>query len=122
MSKSLAVIAIVDDDPSILNALELLLSSLGHRTELYDSPDAFLAAAARSQADCLILDIEIGGSCGIDLRHQLAQAGHEFPIIFMSGTGDKRVLDRAKKAGCIAILHKPFSASALLDALAKAGS
>ena len=122
MPRSLAVIAIVDDDPSILNALEMLLASLGHRTELYDSSEAFLPSAARSKAHCLILDIEIGAICGIELRHQLAQAGHEFPIIFMSGTGDKRVLDRAKRAGCIAILHKPFSASALFDALAKAGS
>jgi FixJ family two-component response regulator len=113
------VVAIIDDNLSILGAMSRLLSELGYRTELYASAKEFLDAALLTEAHCLIVDIQLGESCGIELAQQLTTAGIAIPIIFMTANNSERIRKRVAEIGCFAILIKPFSANALTEALAK---
>jgi FixJ family two-component response regulator len=116
------VIAVIDDDLFILDATQSLLSSYGYHAELYVSADEFLSLSSSSKAVCLIIDVQLaGGGSGFDLADQLAVVGVDLPIIFMTADDDPRVRQRALDKGCIAFLHKPFSASELIKALSKVG-
>ncbi len=112
------VIAVIDDNLNILGAMGRLLSAYHYDTELYASPAEFLDAAVTSAAHCLVIDIELGASCGIELAKRLSRAGFTIPIIFMSAGCDNSTKEEAMKRGCIAFLSKPFSAEDLLAALA----
>jgi FixJ family two-component response regulator len=113
------IVAVIDDDRLILQAMKQLLSALGYGAELYESSKAFLANVMGCTASCLMVDVQIGNDSGVMLAHDLTEAGYKFPIIFMSASNNPMVQRRAKDAGGIAFLHKPFTASALLEALAK---
>ena len=113
------VVAVIDDNLGILGAMSRLLSELGYRTELYASAQEFLDAALMSEAHCLIVDIQLGESCGIELVRGLANAGFAIPIIFMTANNNELIERRAAETGCMALLIKPFSANALKGALAK---
>jgi FixJ family two-component response regulator len=116
------VVAIVEDDPSMLKGLERLLRAHGFVTEIYTSAEAFLERSATSEASCLILDIHLGGISGIELRRRLAAAGSRLPVIFMTA-GDSEIIRReAIEAGCIAYLRKPFPSRQLIDAIRKPAS
>lgn len=112
------VVAVIDDNLSILGAMSRLLSELGYRTELYASAKEFLDAALMSEAHCLIVDIQLGEICGIDLVRGLASRGFAIPIIFMTANNNELIKRRATEIGCVAYLVKPFSANALKEALA----
>ena len=120
MPRSPDVVAVIDDDSSMLDAMKRLLWAGGYETELYDSAAAFLNAAANSKAACLLVDIQLGESNGIELIQLLAQLGFEFPVIFMSGSDDQTARERAINAGAVAFLRKPFSGKSLIEALSKA--
>ncbi len=111
------VVAVIDDNLGILGAMSRLLSAYGYDTELYASAKEFLDAAMTSEAICLMVDIELGESCGIDLAQQLANAGFTMPIIFMTANDNESVKRRAMEIGCVAFLPKPFSADVLMEAL-----
>ena len=111
---------VVDDDPLMRQALVGLLSALGYRTELYASAAEFLAAAATTEAACLMLDIQLGDMSGIDLARKLAASGFNFPILFMTGSTDEQLRRDAMDLGCIAYLLKPFRTDQLIPALSKA--
>jgi FixJ family two-component response regulator len=113
------VIAIVDDNLSVLGAMSRLLSALGYGTELYASAQEFLDAAMASEAICLVVDVQLGGSCGIELARHLAKAGFKIPIIFMSANNSELLRMRAVAIGCVALLIKPFTADTLVGALAR---
>ena len=113
-------IAVVDDDPSLGRALTRLLSVFGYAVELFASSSEFLRVAARSQADCLVVDIDLGDGSGLDMVRRLSSSGFRIPIIFMSGSQDDSVLVQCRELGCIAFLRKPFAHSLLMDAIAKA--
>jgi FixJ family two-component response regulator len=119
MSMKRKVVAIIDDNLSIVGAMGRLLSALGYQTELYVSAEEFLEAALTTEAICLIIDIQIGESSGIDLALQAAKLGLTIPVIFMSAAYEESVKERAKEAGCIAFLNKPFTQELLIEALAK---
>ena len=112
------VVAVIDDNLGILGAMSRLLSELGYRTELYASAKEFLEAALISEAHCLIVDVQLGESCGIELVQSLASAGFAIPVIFMTANNSESIKKRAKETGCTAFLIKPFSANALKEALA----
>ena len=114
------VIAVIDDDEAVLEALERLLSSLGFQTELYGSAEAFVAAAMRSEAACLIVDIQLGDITGIELGRHLSAIGLTFPIIFMTGSNDGTAYNQAIEFGCVAYLKKPFPAEQLKAAIIEA--
>jgi FixJ family two-component response regulator len=120
MSNRRRVVAVVDDDSGVREATANLLSAFGYGTEAFDSAEAFLKAAATSQASCLVVDINLGDISGVELAHQLATDGFKFPIIFMTALDDERVRQNALAAGGIAFLIKPFPAELLLKAIMKA--
>ncbi len=94
-----------------------LLAAFGYDTELYASAKEFLDAAITTEAICLVVDIELGESCGIEFAQHLANVGITTPIIFMTAGDNELVKRRAKEIGCVALLPKPFSADVLMEAL-----
>ena len=120
MSTARKVIAVIDDDEIMLEALERLLSSFGYQTELYESAEAFIVAATKSEAACLIVDIMLGDITGVELGRQLSAMGFTFPVIFMTGSDDALVRKQAMELGCIAYLRKPFPANELEVAITEA--
>ncbi|MGO9037944.1 MAG: response regulator transcription factor [Steroidobacteraceae bacterium] len=111
------VVAVIDDNLGILGAMSRLLSAFGYDTELYASAKEFLDAMMTTEAICLLVDIELGESCGIQFAQRLANAGFSMPIIFMTGNENESVKRRAMEIGCAAFLRKPFSAKVLIEAL-----
>jgi len=117
MPKPSFVVAVIDDDDIIRDAMGNLLASYHYEAEFYESAEAFLAGVAASKAYCLLVDIHLGGIGGIELGRGLASAGFKFPIIYMTGSPDETLRGRAMEAGCVAFLTKPFSPLALIEAL-----
>jgi FixJ family two-component response regulator len=113
-------IAVIDDDAGTRDAMHALLSAFGYRAELFASAEEFLSAAATSKATCLIVDIQLGGTSGLELARELAAAGFDFPTIFMTGSLDERFERQALVLGCVAFLHKPFPAERLIEAIDQA--
>ncbi len=111
------VIAVIDDNLDILGAMGRLLSAYGYDTELYASAAEFLDVAVRSAASCLVIDIQLGASSGIELAKQLSRAGFMIPVIFMTAHCDHSIKEQAIELGCVAFLSKPFSAGELIGAL-----
>src|SRR5262245_51876634 len=99
---------VVDDDPSMRNALKNLLRSAGFEPQLFASAQEFLDANRPDLPSCLILDIRLPGLSGLDLQRELSSANVSIPIIFITGHADEAVLVRAMKAGATACLTKPF--------------
>ena len=111
-------VAVVDDDASMRVGLERLLQARGFDTEVFPSAEAFLAAA--SAADCLLLDIHLGGMGGFELHRRLSGAGSRLPVIFMTAFDDEGTREEAVSLGCAAYLRKPFAGELLIDAIADA--
>jgi FixJ family two-component response regulator len=111
------LIAIVDDDDNLRQLLKDLVARFGFRSELFASAGEFLAAASTCQAGCLLLDVNIGEDCGLDLASILAARGHSFPIIFMTASMSAAVRRRAIDLGCVAYLEKPFKTIDLVQAI-----
>ena len=120
MPKRRKIVAVVDDDPSMLNAAESLLDAQGFATMVFASAEEFLDRGAATPVDCLLLDIHLGGMSGIELRRRLKDSGAMLPVIFMTALDDEAMHDQALKAGCVALLRKPFQARQLIDAIKKA--
>jgi FixJ family two-component response regulator len=120
MSDQSYVVAIIDDDDILREALAGLLAANEYEVELYDSAESFLASVADSRANCLLVDIHLAGICGIQLGQGLAKAGFRYPIIYMTGSTDEGLRWRAMQAGCVAFLTKPFTPPALDEALSAA--
>ena len=119
MPTSLNVVAVIDDDPMILEMTSSLLSAFAFKTESYESAEAFLDAAAVSRAGCLVCDVHLGGASGLELARQLAAEGSKLPIIFVTGSDAECIRRQAVALGCVAFLRKPFFSSALIEALTK---
>ena len=120
MLKRRKIIAVVDDDPSMLMAAENLLDARGFASKVFASAEEFLERGTAGQVDCLLLDIHLGGISGIELRLQLKAAGSTLPIIFMTALDDEAILDIALKTSGVTCLRKPFSAHHLFDAIENA--
>lgn len=110
-------IAIVDDDASFCRALERLLRASGFHPLSYPTAEAFLEDTRSTRVDCLVLDIHLGEMSGFDLQNRLAITGAVPPIIFITALDEAETRERARRAGCVAYLRKPFSASSLLEAV-----
>jgi FixJ family two-component response regulator len=120
MTAAVPVVFVVDDDRSMREAVELLMRSVNLRTQTFASPQEFLAAALPDVPGCLILDVRLPGSSGLDLQRQLVDAKVDIPIIFITGHADVRVSVRAMKAGAVEFLTKPVGDQELLDAVHQA--
>jgi RNA polymerase sigma factor (sigma-70 family) len=108
---------IVDDDASVRDALKRLLRSVGLRCELFGLAQEFLRYRRPDLPSCLILDVRLPGTSGLDLQRQLADAEIQIPIIFITAHGDIPMSVRAMKAGAVEFLPKPFRDQDLLEAI-----
>ena len=114
------VVYVVDDDSSVRRALSSLLQTVGLDVETFPSAQAFLAQAMPDRPACLVLDIRLRGSSGLDLQAALKEAGRDIPIIFITGHGDVPTTVRAMKSGAVDFLEKPFNDQELLDCVQRA--
>jgi FixJ family two-component response regulator len=114
------IVFVVDDDPSIRDALTSLIRSVGLGVETFGSAQAFLRHPRPDASGCLVLDVRLPGLSGLDLQRELAAAQITMPIIFITGHGDIPMTVQAMKAGAVEFLTKPFRDQDLLDAIAQA--
>ena len=114
------VVFIVDDDVSVRESLELLVSSEGWEPELFASAQEFLARPRSHVPSCLVLDVNLPDLNGLDLQKRVAADRIDMPIIFITGYGDVPMTVRAMKAGAIEFLTKPFGDDVLLTAIRNA--
>jgi FixJ family two-component response regulator len=85
MHKRQITVAVVDDDPNILGSVRELLNANGFITEIFSSAEEFLASGVIPRVDCLLLDIQLAGASGIEMRDHLEDCGSKLPVIFMTG-------------------------------------
>jgi two-component system, LuxR family, response regulator FixJ len=111
------VIAVVDDDLSVREALENLISSVGYEVKLFASAEAFLNSDARANTDCAVLDLRLPGLSGIELQRKLATNGQSIPSIIITAQGDDEARAEAAAAGAVAFINKPFKEETLLAAI-----
>ena len=122
MVRNRNIVAIVDDDADMRDALEMMLSLEGYQTELFSSGKEFIAAARTTQATCLLVDLQLGGMSGVEMCHALTAMGHDFPVIFMTGSHDHILYRLALDVPHVAFLHKPFPIEQLVESLDKAAA
>lgn len=115
--KNRPLIAVVDDDQSVREALENLIRSVGFEVKLFASAEAFLDSEARRQTDCAVLDLWLPGISGLDLQRRLAADGHRIPAIIITANGNEKTQAEAVAAGVVAFLKKPFKEDVLLAAI-----
>jgi FixJ family two-component response regulator len=108
---------VVEDDPSMSNALKNLLRSVGLDAKVFASAEEFLEQDRPEAPSCLILDVRLRGLSGLDLQRRLAAEKIHLPIIFITAHGDIPMSVRAMKAGAVEFLTKPFRDQDLLDAI-----
>jgi FixJ family two-component response regulator len=111
------LISVVDDDESVRESLPDLLREFGFAARTFSSAEEFLASDCVAQTSCLVLDIGLPGMSGIDLQKELTNRPPEIPIVFVTARGDEEDRYRLIRQGAVECLFKPFSDSALLDAL-----
>src|SRR5262245_7559107 len=110
---------LVEDDESSRIASSRLLRNAGYAVRTYSTADEFLAAPP-SDAGCIVLDLRLPGSSGLDLQERLMVADNPLPIVFLTGHGDVPKTVRAMKAGAVDFLTKPVEGPVLLEAVARA--
>jgi FixJ family two-component response regulator len=120
MKQPTPVVFVVDDDPSVREALSSLVESVGLRAETYSSAADFLDRHKIDAPACLVLDVRLPGLNGLALQRNLAKAANLIPIIFITGHGDVPTSVRAMKAGATEFLTKPFHDEDLLAAIRQA--
>ncbi|WP_027135460.1 response regulator transcription factor [Geminicoccus roseus] len=111
---------VVDDDRAMRLALDSLFRSVGLQVELLDSTAEFLPRRKVTGPGCIVLDVRLPGTSGLDFQDQLRRDGIHLPVIFMTGHGDIPMSVRAMKAGAIDFLAKPFRDQDMLEAVAAA--
>jgi FixJ family two-component response regulator len=111
---------IVDDDNAIRVALDSLFRSVGYDTHSYASTAEFMKSGYAAAAGCLVLDVRLPGTNGLDFQEQLGSAGVTMPVVLMTGHGDIPMSVRGMKAGAIDFLPKPFREQDMLDAVSAA--
>ena len=116
------LVLVVDDDPGMLRAVKRLLRQFGYDSLLFEFAAAFEEHNDFEKATCIILDINLNGASGIDLRHRLKDAGISVPVIYITGNDGPAVRAAAEKSGCLAYVTKPFSAQSLIEPLKRAST
>lgn len=111
------VVIVVDDDAAVREALIDLVQSAGYETVAFGSTSELLGSDTLDAPGCLILDVRMPGSSGLDLQRQLNRSGNPKPVIFLTGFGDIPMTVDAMKAGAVDFLTKPVRDQTLLDAI-----
>ena len=112
-----SLVSVVDDDESVRESLPDLVREFGFTAQAFSSAEEFLASDYIDQTKCLILDIGMPGMSGPDLQRELRLRGQRIPIVFITAHKDETVRPRLLAEGAVECLLKPFSDTALLDAL-----
>jgi len=108
---------VVDDDASTRRGVKRLLKEYGFETMLFDSAQALRDHDDFDRAFCIVLDINLNGESGIDLRNQLTAAGISLPVIYITGNDNHAKRTVALESGCIAYLTKPFTSISLIESV-----
>jgi len=111
---------IVDDDAAVRAAIQGLLKSVGLQSETFGIAHEFLRRKQPDGPSCLVLDVSLPGVNGLEFQRELADAGIQIPIIFITGHGDIPMTVKAMKSGAVEFLTKPFRDQDLLDAIHQA--
>jgi FixJ family two-component response regulator len=119
-TQSMSIVYVIDDDLSVRNSLANLFRSADLSVETFDSPAGFLRGELSDIPGCIVLDIRMPGSNGLDFQTQLRGIGIKFPIVFLTGHADIRMSVQAMKAGAVDFLTKPYREQDLLDAVVAA--
>ena len=108
---------VIDDDQSVREALYGLLETAALHVELFSSPQQYLEREPKTRPNCIILDVRLPGSSGLDFQKALADAGVHTPIIFLTGYADIPMTVQAMKAGALEFLTKPYRDQTLIEAV-----
>jgi FixJ family two-component response regulator len=111
------LLSVVDDDESVRESLPDLLREFGFDARAFSSAPEFLSSDYVGATRCLILDVAMPGMTGLDLQQELKRRGQEIPIIFITAQKEEGIRKRAFKEGAVEFLYKPFSDTAVLDAI-----
>ncbi|MEO8114773.1 MAG: response regulator [Phenylobacterium sp.] len=111
------LVSVVDDDESVRESLPDLLRSFGLETQPFASAEEFLASGSLGRTGCLILDVAMPGMSGLELQLELSRQKHDVPIVFITAHSVERVRPQVLKRGAVACLFKPFSETAILEAV-----
>jgi FixJ family two-component response regulator len=114
------VVCVVDDDVSFLRALQRLLRAGGFGVTTFSSAEAFLDWPDRDAIACLVLDVHLGGLNGFDVQERLVASGFRVPVLFVTARDDAPTRERARLAGAVEYLRKPFDDEALMAAVERA--
>jgi FixJ family two-component response regulator len=114
------LVAVVDDDPSVLRSLGSLLLSSGFRVATYQSAELFLASAGPATTSCLVLDLSMPGMTGAELVSHLNTTGRPVPFVVLTAVADVQETERMTQSGAVAVLRKPASGQQLLRAIRSA--
>ena len=114
------MIGVIDDEPGVLAGLKRILTASGLAAEGFLSAEDLLARGSLGDLTCLVVDINLSGMSGIELRRRLAAAGSGIPVIFITARDDEATRREAMSAGCVAYLGKPFPGRMLIDAIMSA--
>jgi FixJ family two-component response regulator len=111
---------IVDDDAGVREAIQDLVESVNLRAECFATAQGFLSGKRQDGPSCLVLDVRLPDTSGLDLQQELSRAGIRIPIIFITGHADIPMTVKAMKSGAIEFLTKPFREQDLLDVIHRA--
>src|SRR5262245_41405257 len=117
MADDRTTVAIIDNDASLRERLQVLIGAAGLTTKLFRSAEEYLDSYAFQAPNCTLLDVRLPGMSGLDLQFRLAKTGGNAPLVFLTAQSDVRTSVRAMKAGAVDFLIKPFEDKALLDAV-----
>jgi FixJ family two-component response regulator len=114
------LLSVVDDDEMLRESLPDLLREFGFAAQAFPSGQDFLSSENLDETKCLILDVAMPGMSGLEVQRELKRRGQLIPIIFITGQKNDDIRKQAIKQGAVKFLYKPFSDSALLDAVNEA--
>jgi FixJ family two-component response regulator len=120
MLSATPIVFVVDDDPSVREALESLIVQAGWRPQVFESAQDFLSFPRASAPSCLILDVSLPGLSGLELQSLIAGDRIDMPIIFITGHADVPMTVKAMKAGAVEFLTKPIAEDVLINAIGSA--
>jgi FixJ family two-component response regulator len=111
------LLSVVDDDEMLRESLPDLLREFGFSARAFSSGQEFLSSNYVDETRCLILDVAMPGMSGLEVQEELKRRGRAIPIIFITGQKDEDIRKQALRQGAVNVLYKPFSDSALLEAV-----